>query len=126
MEGHDGDIFENGVCRYEIVIEGETHNCAVGALLTREDLDRSMASFVGSPGMLFNEYGVPDYFLGLASDEFDDLYDQQQDIVDFLENLQSIHDSEENWPNGKFSVEKLDAWAADKNLAPVIPLKGDN
>lgn len=111
----DGTKLENGCCRYAIEIDGETQKCAVGILLKQEDLDRSMASFVGGVESLLHEYGWPDYIQELGNGADDE--EQQYDALYFLNRLQVTHDVSDNWPNGRFDVSQLDRLARDFGLS---------
>lgn len=80
------DGVSRGLCLYEMEIDGVVQKCAVGCLLSDEDLDRSMRSFKGNVFSLFEEYGTPEYL---------------EDVpVRLLSELQYVHDSESHWADG--------------------------
>lgn len=104
------------VCRYRITMEdGTVQKCAVGCLLSEEDLDRSMGSFLGDLDELFHEYGVPDYFQPLV------YFDDDMDVYHspFLQEMQNAHDNVNNWSEDGFNVVALDNVARSFQLTVV-------
>lgn len=110
-----GERLENGCCRYETVIDGATQRCAVGILLEREDLDRSMATFVGGVETLFEEYGLPDYIQEIGEGNSDS--ERRADTLYFLQSLQTAHDTITNWTEDGFEVAQLDQLAISFGLS---------
>jgi hypothetical protein len=116
-------------CRYEIVLDGEIHRCAIGCLLSPQALEETV--------LLSNEDGeldgtpmedkagevvaLKDFLGGLsalaqAGYSLDDLADVEGD---FLDGAQALHDSEGCWENGMFDVRRLDELAARHGLKVV-------
>lgn len=115
----------NKVCRYETVIDMETHRCAVGCLLTPRSLAATVKVEDGSGVFAESMWGkvVPlRRFLGnleavyLAGYEIPELEEVDHD---FLAEAQAVHDQVLNWTDGKFNVAALDAAARIHGLKVV-------
>jgi hypothetical protein len=112
------------VCRYETMLEGELHRCAVGCLFTADGLseratiaDPNIAEAVGvAPGT----WEVREFEGGLAGLQIAGFELPEIADVDgsFLEGAQMIHDDICAWENGTL-ISKLDKLAERCGLTVV-------
>lgn len=116
-----------GNCMYETVIKEELHRCAVGCLLTPEDLSQSvlishetaaelsaMKTHVGEMVELRDFQGsFGSALMAGYRPSIMEIEDQVEGetMFNFLEEAQGLHDSKANWETGKFDVQKLDMLA---------------
>jgi hypothetical protein len=92
-------------CYYEKDFDGEVHRCAVGCLLSPEalaELEREGALTSGFEGAHDKSAALRRDLAGV---------DKR-----FLLDAQIIHDSSENWEDGKFDPIALDVLAAENGL----------
>lgn len=126
---------ENG-CMYETAIGYDVHRCAVGCLLTEQDLSQEIA--IDDPALIENNETMLRRigqtvqlrdFSGTLADVLAVGYtpsilvtdDELQDelMFDFLASAQTLHDTASHWKDGVFEVWRLDELARRHGLRVV-------
>lgn len=101
---------DKGQCQYETRIEGETHKCAVGCLLTPASLrskgatDAPLRNYMGGALGVLANYKPPEL-----------MFVEQL----FLNDAQTVHDNPDNWKGGSFNAAALDMVAVQHGLRVV-------
>lgn len=93
----------NGLCLYEVELDGAPHRCAVGCLLAPDTIASCKHDSGATVFALVVEYPLAERDLANVD-------------LDFLAGCQCLHDDPGNWEHGVFNVRWLDALARDYGL----------